>query len=65
MELGQYTVDDGKFRFRYIVRKVMKKTCVVSILDYMDRNLTSSNTHYRYSLDLLEQQIKDAEYLPI
>ncbi len=63
MKIGQYTVCEGKFKFRYLVRRIMKKTAIVSCLTYLNSELVLHNTHYRYPLDLLEQQIENAEYL--
>ena len=64
MLTGQYTILDGRFKFRYLVRKVNKKTAVVSIINYMDGETVTHTTNYRYPLTLLESQIQEAEYLP-
>lgn len=63
MKIGQYTVIDGEFRHRYLVRRIMKKTAIVSILDDY-KGSEWAKTHYRYDLNLLSEQIKNAEYVP-
>ncbi len=62
MKLGQYTVYDDEFRFKYLVRKIMKKTAIVTCISVY-KGSQKATTHYRYPLDLLAQQIKNAEYL--
>lgn len=64
MKIGQYTVTEGKWRFRYLIHKIMKKTADVSSHTSLDYGGWTGTREYRYPLDLLKQQIEGAEYLP-
>ena len=62
MKIGQYDVSDGQFSFRYIVHKVMKKTAdVASLTSHMGSDYRGKRC-YRYPLDLLIEQVKNARY---
>jgi len=72
MKVGQYTVthkeekDRTVWRDRYLVHRVMKKTADVTVLvskDYEEFTTVGvMGRTSRYPLDLLEQQVENAEY---
>ena len=64
MKIGQYDESDGKFNFRYIVHRVMKKTGDVSVLTSYQGSDFAGQRYFRYPLDLLEQQTKNCRHLP-
>ena len=60
LELGQYDVyekdygiTDDAWKETYIVRKIMKKTCVVSHISYRNHEEIAGNTSYRFPKKLL------------
>jgi hypothetical protein len=62
---GQYDETDGRFAFRYIVYRVMKRTAEVLPLTSIDGgDYRGGSRVYRYPLDLLKKQLKDAAYTP-
>lgn len=70
IKIGFYRVKDDGFIFGYQVHKVMKKTAVVgtSTVQVKSGNLPfedgADHYSYRYPIDLLTAQIKDAEFRP-
>ena len=62
LKIGQYDVHQGKFGHRYIIHKIMKKTCDVSVLtNYQGSPYKGSRAH-RYPKQLLEQQVEGAYF---
>ena len=63
---GQYDVSDGRYAYRYLVYKVMKKTAhVITSTSYMGSEYKHDSDHgiyYRYPLGLLGKQIENARY---